>query len=373
MLISGAVLVIAALSIKGMSAGYIEVSNLELIRTVAVDKSDSGVTVTVSGSVKEGEKVRVSEKTAPSLASALNSLRRGAMEGEPFLAHTEHIIIGQEAAQDPDGIMPYLDYINRSTDMRLDTSVYIAKNSSAGDIIKSAAEKGDTVDDMLTFLKEDTDSTSTGHVFSCGDVLRSMTETGGALVQSVELRGGEDMTETIVPSGFAVMIDGVLSGYTSQPETKGICGIMETAEEETIDIPISGGQVTVGITELTPEVDGDIDGERIKSINIKISAKAAIEQVSGMVRISDGGIRESIEASIADIMESRTRLALLGMQNTGRDYMGILKDLELKHPYKFRKISSMEDSLRYAGINIEADVHIERSYVTTDPEQDGGW
>ena len=148
---------------------------------------------------------------------------------------------------------------------------------------------------------------------------------------------------------------------------------METAEEETIDIPISGGQVTVGITELTPEVDGDIDGERIKSINIKISAKAAIEQVSGMVRISDGGIRESIEASIADIMESRTRLVLLGMQNSGRDYMGILKDLELKHPYKFRKISSMEDSLRYAGINIEADVHIERSYVTTDPEQDGGW
>ena len=74
--------------------------------------------------------------------------------------------------------------------MRLDTSIYIVRDLSAREFILAASEKNGAASDMLTFMKETVDKTTSGYVYTCGEITAALADNGTALVQAVKVNHG---------------------------------------------------------------------------------------------------------------------------------------------------------------------------------------
>ena len=141
---------------SGISADYSEVADLELVRTIAIDRDGEKLTLTAcSGMGLEDETALISSIDADSLASAVNLLRRSGSRREPFFAHVEHLVIGEDALKNGNGISPYLDYISRSLETRMDTNIFIVRGVSAKDFVlnRRTKNKTDTEAYYLSFCK----------------------------------------------------------------------------------------------------------------------------------------------------------------------------------------------------------------------------
>lgn len=366
-----------ALGVGGISADYSEVADLELVRTIAVDKEGDNVVLTVSsGTGAEGDKAKITGTEAGSLATAINELRRGAFAREPFFSHVEHIIIGESAARDTEGIKPYLDYISRSTDMRMDTNIFIVKGQTARSFLIETTGENTTAADMLSFLEKDVDKTTSGHVFTCGQVSAALAEGGVALIQAVTLNGEtslEDQAQMVIPDGFAIIKDGVLTDFTSLSQTKGICIVKETAKFETVDMKIAGGSVSLGVTGVKTDIDAEFSEGGLSSVNITVDIDANVEQMSGVGEITEASFRKELCDMLSETEKRRITLALQGSVASDADFMDIGQSIKLKHPYKYGDLkNSFIEELKNAQVNIQVNVTIQRSYDILDPNDVDG-
>lgn len=210
------------LVLNGCSSGlsifsnYRHLEKLELVRTVTVDAAEEGVLVGIYGTAGEKQEARMYEKAGSSIGVAMNELALRPLGREAILSHTENVLVGEELAGDR--LDEVLDYVERYSEMRLDTGIMIVRDGTARDLISGIAGEETPASDVVAGLDRNIDRLGKGHIFSCREIAASLSENGCALVQCVRGEKEEKLFEkrgdlNLAPAGMAVMRSNATVGY----------------------------------------------------------------------------------------------------------------------------------------------------------------
>jgi len=154
-------------------ANYREVEQLRIIQTLGLDRSPGGVRVTLAASAdRSGDAPLCFDGLGESVSSAIDNARIRSVEEDLFTGHLKHILIGEEAARQ--SVEPYLSFICRSPDGRMDMPLFILHGAAAREAMTAVGNGEKGVSELLQAAHAKQGARSGGHVFTAAEILRQL-------------------------------------------------------------------------------------------------------------------------------------------------------------------------------------------------------
>lgn len=300
------------------------IRELRIVETLGCDRAETGVTL--SAQIAEADQPL--RQTAPTIRLAMDRMRNRAASPALFFAHTQFLLLGQALAKTD--LASVLDLVGRSADMRLQTPIFILYGGDAADAAALGDEKR-TVTAMLTALREDAQRQGVCRAFTCGEILRALSERGAAPVAACAIDG-----ETLRPFGYGVLRGGRLAGWISAPESQ-VVGLLMGLPEQS-DIPLPGATLTVETcrTEITPQWRG---GE-LTGLSVSLALRAALSETAGQPDITAPEERAALEAQLAETVRGWAETVLRRSQSLEADFLDLGGAVAAKSPGRWAAIRS---------------------------------
>ncbi len=370
-----------ALSLGGCSSGltilsnYRRIENIELVRTVAADKEADGVNVAVCGTAGEESSARMYENTGKSLGAALGELALLPLGRDAVLSHTENMLIGEELARERLG--ECLDYIERFSEMRLDTGILIVRDGTARDLLHGLTGEDTPAPDVIAGLSRNIARVGDGYFFTCREIASSLADNGCALVQCVRAQKEEKLFEArgdlnIAPAGFAVVREGGGLDFLSDEETLGAMLLLRKYKSRIVDLPLPEGALTVSVDSAAASIrprferDGALD-----RVEIRLELEANVISVSGEADLEDRTVREAAEAELSRLFRRAAESAVARSQALGLDYLDLESIIHRREPLKAAPaLKNWADTFPGLPVEVEAESTLQRTYDIVDPPED---
>lgn len=161
-------------------ANYREVEQLRIIQTLGLDRTPGGVRVTLAASAdRSGDAPLCFDGLGESVSSAIDNARVRSVEEDLFTGHLKHILVGEEAARQ--SVEPYLSFICRSPDGRMDMPLFILHGATAQQAMTAAGNGEKGVSEVLQAAHAKQETRSGGHVFTAAEILRQLERQDSAL------------------------------------------------------------------------------------------------------------------------------------------------------------------------------------------------
>ena len=355
-------------------SGYTEVDDIELVLSLGVDAGEDGaVELTMcTGVGLDAEPPHVYSYKGDTLASALNEFQRSAAGKKTMFSHLENFLIGESVARA--GIADYLDYVERTMDIRLATQLFIVKDGTAREMIQGASGEESSATDMLELLRQNVEELGIGHVYDFGEVALRLEETGAALVMAVRQTPGAELPQTeeksmISPAGFAVLQDGKLKAYVEEEAARGTA-LMESGvrfgDEKVRDL--SGNEITLELIGFSAKFSPVYRGSTLERIDVTAETESNVTELKGDARLSDESERAQIEAALAELMKKRIERAIGAAQELKLDYIGIGGRIQRAAPVKYQKMDpDWETVFPDVEFRITSKAILKRTYDLEDP------
>ena len=114
-----------------------EMENMALARTLGVDFTEEGCTVTASaGPEAEGEEPQIFTGSGPSVEKAMETMRDSG-ENTVFLGYADRILLGGPLTK----LDSLFEYIHTDRELSLGALVWYLPENSAADMIRAGAER----------------------------------------------------------------------------------------------------------------------------------------------------------------------------------------------------------------------------------------
>ena len=354
----------------GLYSNISEVERLQLVKTMGVDLAAGGVTVSAdAGDAEEGEPVLYLVQAA-TMAEAARRLEKNAMKYDANISHTEHVIIGEEAARQ--GIGEFLDYVARTMQMRLDTCLFIARGVSAEEVVTGARGADSGVSEMLTSLKKDAPYIAGGGVTSCQEAAAAMAKGEPFLLRAVTLAPSEEQSaeeryRTVRPAGCAVISGGRLAGFAPEEDAEAAGILTGTVVSGCRVVRYRGLPVTLLLTgvrsRLEPRFDGGSPG-----FTVDVFLRYSIQGAAPPLRLSEPRIRAALASAAAEAVRGELTAAIERAKAMKCDYLGIGSALAAAAPLKMEQVRRAWQTLfPDAKFEVRAEAVLQRSYDLTDP------
>ncbi len=373
---------LALLPISGCSgttifSNYREVEDLELVRTICVDKAGDGVNVLICTSpTGEEAKLRMFERSAESVATGLAKLRKTSTGKEALLSHTENLLIGDaEAAR---GVGACLDYVVRYGEIMLDTNLFIVRGMEGRELMRGIAGETTSPASVLSGVVMSLPMEGEGYVFTCRDTAVSLSENGCALVMAISGAKEEKLFEDrgdmrVVPAGFALLTDGRLVDYLTEEETLGVLLLRSKLKDMDVDIPCRDGVITVSLSEVETEVVPRLEGDKLAGFRAELSVKADVVNISGSSRIEDKDVRAEAESWLSDLISKSAEAAIRKSQATGADFLELCGIAMRSKPMKLSfTTEEFRELLEELDFQVTVKSTLRRTYDVTDPLDESG-
>ncbi len=377
------IFVVLALSLclTGCSSGltilsnYRRIENIELVRTVTADISGEGVNVAVCGTAGEESVARMYEKTGSSLGVALGELILLPLGRDAILSHTENMLIGEDMARER--LNECLDYIERFSEMRLDTGLLIVRDGTARDLLKGLTGEDTPAPDVIAGLARNISKTGEGYFFTCREIASSLADNGCALMQCVRAQEEEKLFEArgelnIVPAGFAVVREEGGVEFLSDQETLGTMLILQKYKSRNVDLSLPGGVVTVSVDSVETKVEPVFkkDGS-LERMSVRLALEANVICLKGEADLEDKALREAAEMELSRIFREAAESAIRRSRELGLDYLDLESILERQAPLKAEEtLRNWEQVFPILPVEVEAESTLQRTYDIVDPPQD---
>lgn len=372
-----------ALSLSGCSSGltvfsnYRRIENIELIRTVTVDAAEEGVNVSICGTAGEESEARMYEKSGTSLGVAIGELILLPLGRDAILSHTENMLIGEEFARDR--LAECLDYIERFSEMRLDTGVLIVRDGAARDLLAGLSGKETPASDTIAGLAKNISRMGQGYFFTCREVASSLAKNGCALIQCVRGVKEEKLFDergdlNLQPAGFAVVRGSAVTDYLDDQESLGCLLLMGKFKSRNIDLDMDGRVLTVSVdlvkTDIKPVFSKD---GRLETLKIDFSCRANVINMSAPIDITDRRVRAQAQDELTCILTGAIRAAIDRSQAIGVDFLDLQGVVERKEPLKLADMKTGWASVfPTLPVEISGDSTLARTYDITDPPELSG-
>ena len=376
--LAASLLALVLLALGGCKSGMLyadmrEIDQLELIQTVGLDAADGGVTATAASGMRVGGgSPTILENTSPTAARAMRMMQNYSSKKYIFYGHVRYLLIGEEAARE--GLGKYLDYVERSVELRLSTGLLIVKGGAAGELIRLTATENESTAELLASLEKDVRLMSESRVGSCGEAAESLAESGTALVAAVCAERGEEGWR-LASAGYAVFRDGRLASYLDPDTARAVNLLTGEVEGDVTELPDGrGGLAALRVTSGKSSLDAEFSGGELTRLIVNARLTANIEELCEGADPYSPEELAALEGGLAALEASRIERALGVMRGLECDYLGIGGKLRLKHPVKIDRLAGrLAESLAGAETEVRVEAKIERTYDLGAPlRTDGG-
>lgn len=373
-----ALIALALLALGGCKSGMLyadmrEIDQLELIRTVGLDASGTDVTATAASGMRVGKgSPTVLENTSPTVARSMRLMQNYSSKKYIFYGHVKYLLIGEGAARA--GLGKYLDYVERSVELRLSTGLLIVKDGTANELIRLTSTESESTAELLASLEKDVRLMSESRVGSCGEAAESLAESGTALVAAVRTERGDDGWR-LASAGYAVLKDGRLAAFIDTDTARAVNLLTGEVEGDVTEVPDGRGRLAaLRVTSGKSSFDAEFCEGEPSRIIVDVRVTANIEELRGGADPYSPDELAFLERELASLEASRIERALGLMRELECDYLGIGGKLRLRHPVKIDRLAGrLAESLAGAETEVRVEANIERTYDLGAPlRTDGG-
>lgn len=339
-----------------------EIERMSLVRTMGVDKSEGGVTVTASSGVQskgvgEGtEPPQVFSGAAGTVSGACLALQ-GRGNAHIFYGHVGQLLLGEEQAR-LDVTEP-LDYVERDVEMRLDTELLVVKGNTALAAISAAATENESAADRLETLEQDAADISAFMPRTVKDVLAGLAQNGAAFAPAMTAAG-----EELAPAGYAIFKETALAGWAEGDAARGVNLIMGRTDADVLELTLPAGEKValrlVGVkTKVYPVFRGDV----LSGLEISCAVEANVAQAPDTLELAQGDAAERLRAALAATVERRVRAAASLSQSLDADFMGLGKRAGLSAPWRWAALQEQWGAAFSAlPVSVRVEGNIKRGY-----------
>jgi Ger(x)C family germination protein len=356
-------MVTAALLLSGCSSNlysnHRDMERLRPIQTFGLDRTEEGVTVSVSsGAGPEDTPPLVMKALASSIETAIDRLQDYSPKDELFYAHVEYLLLGQSMAEQ--GVDNLLNWVERSPSMRLDTATFLVKGAACDAVTASAGETSDITERLASLERE---QLSRGqHIYTLREIATALADRGCALclaalpAQGTVYTQEDGETVSLVPAGYGVLQNGQLAAYLTQNESLGVQLLEEGA---------TGAQLTVDETVLEcfqgdAQVTGQWDEEgNLLSILVTGSVQAGVLEQSQENSPDTDALEEQFTAQLRQCLEE----VITHSQEMNCDFLNLEQALLQDAPKNSAALKAHWDEV-FPTVPVEILVtgQVERSY-----------
>ncbi len=336
----------------------VEINKREYLFAVGVDKNPKNLTFTSEiPKINEGseEQRLVYTKDCTNFADFYST---SYLHSEKAISDRlmQVIVIGEEAARDPETIKKLFDEIQRSPQMNRRVKICIAKGK-AQDIINTEIPSNPVVgrflSEMLIKLKRE----SYQDIYTFDEAILHLGQTGNAMVPVVEIN-----EKSLKVERAAVVKEYELRGFLEPMEVETIMLLLnpERANIRNINIEVDGTTVALGAVDVSMTKDINLNGDKL-SVDYYITLYCYIDSfIIGNNNLEDKGfmnkIKEEAVKNITDVASN----TIDKLQHTYRsDLLRIKDNLYKFHKSDFDKIEDKYDEVfEAADINVHLDMEI---------------
>ena len=342
-----------------------EIDQLELVETLGFDASGDLTTVTAS-TASAGETVLLKTE-AVTVSRAIREMQNYTAKKYVFYGHTRHILVGEAAARRD--LSRYLEYLERDSDMRLDTKLCIVQGSTAEAAIRAVTSEDESAGDLLDSLERDVQLLSESYVFNVEEIARQLAKRNCALAAAVRLEKAVHTPEnedalTIQSSGYAVLQDGELRYFIDTELARGVNLLIGRVGSDVVEAPDgAGGQFAARLNGASVRYRPEFADGKLTGVGIAVNLRCNLEELQTPVDLADEQVIEKLEEGIAAVEAWRIQAVLDRMQAWNCDFCDLQTRVRQAAPWRFDRMPVPWETL-FPELTFSLDVTaaLERTY-----------
>ena len=313
-----------------------DISNVELVRTLAVDSAPKGrVKVTVSSGAKRedsgsgGKEPLILEQEASTIFAACQMIQQSG-SGYVTYGHVTECVIGKGAAEA--GIDRILDYIQRDYEMRLDTLIFFTEETAAEIVTKSGSEDIAATDRLQEIGKE-LPLESKGWACTVREFLSDLYDNGWAMMPVVRLRK-EAEQDTLVSDGMALFQETSLKGRFPPELGRGVCLLLNQGDMSYLDLDTEeDGVAGLKLTGQKCKWSAQWQGDELTDLTANIQVQADLSEASGKLEELNEDVMSRMEKTLAKTL-TREAIQVLEQEQQVGDFLHLKRTLMTQYPMK---------------------------------------
>lgn len=318
-----------------------EIEQLRVIQVMGLDTAPGGAVRVTLASVETAASPRKPiclSATGPSISAAIGRIRELSLEEDLFCGHIQCLLVGQEAAQA--GLGPFLAYVCRSPDLRLDTPLYIVRDGTAEDLMTQAGKEDLSVSSLLQTVEAKIARQAGGTELTAGKIAGDLARQDAALACALTLRAAseDDPVLTAAYGGLAVFQQGSLRGFLEPENSLGAWLLLGGAgPQELVVRGRTGETATLELTDGSCQLLPVWEEGQLKGLQIFASVGASV------LETGDGS---AVDSAYADLLTSQLEAAVsekLGAvlqisRQLPADFLGLGTRVEQASPRAWREM-----------------------------------
>ncbi|MEK5029039.1 Ger(x)C family spore germination protein [Paenibacillus sp. FSL M7-1046] len=288
------------------------------------------------------------------------------------LAHVRVLVISEEFARE--GIKDMLDVLERESDTRLTSLMFISRGQPASDLMSTMTVFSKIpANDLVEKL--DTTSKQFGYNFrvEVDDVVRGIqTVGGGPIINGVFTTGDRnsadtnDNMKTIAPSailrvsGMAAFRDDKLKGWLDGNAALGTVLLHNKIKEVPVIVKSpAGGYISFNVYKSQVHLEVQAKDPEHPVITIKITQQAALKESANVLNLTSPQVLEELSGRLTDETRKQIEAAVSAARELKSDYLGFGEAVERRNPRGWKKVRDhWEDVFAHCEVRIEGDAVI---------------
>lgn len=335
-----------------------DMERLRPVQTLGLDETEEGVYISVAaGTEPEGPGALVMTAPGTGIEDAVTRLQDYSPEDELFYAHNRYLLLGADAAGA--GILPLLDWVERSPAMRMETPLFLVKGTAREAVTGASGEMTDVTRRLASLEREEL---SRGrHIYTLRQIAAALLERGGALCLAVEPVPSRDVVlgsmgdgDALLPAGYAVLRPGEEPLFLTEGESLG--AELLTAGLSGARVPLE--DVMLDILQGSARVRGQREDGQLTGMDIRCRLTAGILEQTGAGDADPDALEQALEAAA----EHWIRAVIARSQAVGCDFLDLQGPLTADFFRGGGEARRWKEIFPGLAVNVTAEARIDRSY-----------
>lgn len=308
-------------------------------------------------------------------------------------SHINHILLGEDFVKQD--ISEGIDFNARDYEVRLNSRIYITKNSSSKDFLTNVLNDSYDIDQKLAIMEKNVESKSVSDEFTMTDLLRILVSTKSGLIPTLEIISIEDNNESLDTSktnnneefsfgriiksensetifdysGYAVIKDNKLLDYLNESESITANLLLNKAKGTNINIKEDDEKyISFGLLDYITKSSFDFESNtnELKKIKVNIEIRTNFDEIMSKENVFTIKKISELEEKQEHFIERQIYLLFNKVKEKKCDFLNIAREIKIKNPYKYKKIeNNILEQIFNAEIEVNCECIIERTYDYT--------
>ncbi|MCH1640809.1 Ger(x)C family spore germination protein [Paenibacillus timonensis] len=267
-------------------------------------------------------------------------------------AHTRIVVISEELARQ--GISDIVDFLDRDSDIRLTTKIYIAKNGvQAHDIISGLTPMGKITAYSIAQKTEMTaQEFGANYPIELDDIIRDLlVPDSGPVINGVDILGSAkevgkksnlektDNLGIIRMSNLALFKGDKLKGWLDEEESLGLVWIKDKMNKTPIIIAPDGlGEISLDVRRSKTSIRVIPKDPEHPVVVVKVTAQLSIREMDSTIDLRDPAALSALEVYVNKEIVKKMKSAVSKAQSLNSDIFCFGQKFERQHPKAWKQL-----------------------------------